>query len=124
MIPAVMGAGSGHVPRAGDDEDMLAADVPVALGSDGPMNPYLNLMFASLNATNPAQAMTREQAVSAYTLGAARAELMETQKGTLAPGMLADLAILSQDIFTAPPEALPGTSSSDARRGTVVHERK
>ena len=37
---------------------------PVALGSDGPINPYLNVMFASINANNPAEAMTREQAKS------------------------------------------------------------
>ena len=98
-------------------KSMIAADVPVALGSDGPINPYLNVMFASINANNPAQAMTREQAVSAYTLGSARAEMMETQKGTLSPGMLADLAILSQDIFTAPPDALAGDiQRADARR--------
>ena len=106
-------------------KDIIAADVPVALGSDGPINPYLNVMFASINANNPAQAMTREQAVSAYTLGSAWAELMETQKGTLSPGMLADLAILSQDIFTAPPDALPGTVSVlTLVGGRVVHEQK
>ena len=52
-------------------------------------------------------------------------ELMETQKGTLSPGMLADMAILSQDIFTAPPEALPGTVSVlTLVGGRVVHEQK
>ena len=54
-----------------------------------------------------------------------RAEMLETQKGTLAPGMLADLAILSQDIFTAPPDALPATFSVlTLVGGTVVHDRK
>ena len=106
-------------------KSMIAAGVPVALGSDGPINPYLNVMFASIDANNPAQAMTREQAVSAYTLGSARAEMMETQKGTLAPGMLADLAILSQDIFTVPPDALPATVSVlTVVGGAVVHEQK
>ena len=112
MLPAVMASRLGaRTARVTMMKSMIAAGVPVALGSDGPLNPYLNLMFASINANNPAEAMTREQAISAYTLGSARAEMMETQKGTLAPGMLADLAILSQDIFTAPPDALPGTFS-------------
>jgi len=43
--------------------------------------------------------------------GSAYAELAETQKESLAPGMLADIAVLSQDIFTVPVEALPRTES-------------
>lgn len=126
MLPAVMGARLGdRTARLDMMKSMLAAGVPVALGSDGPLNPYLNIMFASINANNPSQAMTREQAVSAYTLGSARAEMMETQKGALAPGLLADLALLSQDIFTAPPDALPATVSVlTLVGGTVVHEQK
>lgn len=39
--------------------------------------------------------------------------------------MLADLALLSQDIFTPPPDALPGTSSLlTLVGGRVVHEQK
>jgi predicted amidohydrolase YtcJ len=55
--------------------------------------------------------MTREQVLAAYTSGAAYAEFGEMQKGTLSPGMLADLAVLSQDIFTVPTDALPATTS-------------
>jgi predicted amidohydrolase YtcJ len=126
MLPAVMGPRLGpRTARVTLMKTTIAAGVPVALGSDGPLNPYLNLMFASINANNPGEAMTREQAIAAYTLGSARAELMETQKGTLAPGMLADLAILSQDIFTVPPDALPATRSVlTVVGGTVVHEGK
>lgn len=90
---------------------LLNAGIPVAIGSDGPNNPYLNIMFAALHPTNPAEAIGREQSVIAYTRGSAYAEGLEKEKGTLRPGMLADLAVLSQDIFTVPLEALPGTSS-------------
>ena len=45
------------------------------------------------------------------TRGSAFAEFAEREKGTLAPGMLADIAVLSQDIFTVPARALPGTTS-------------
>lgn len=90
---------------------ILEAGIPLAIGSDGPMNVGLNLMFATLNPANPAHALTREQAVIAYTRTAAYAQHAERQKGTLAPGMLADLAVLSQDIFTVAPQALPGTTS-------------
>lgn len=126
MLPEVMARRLGaRTARTTMMKSMLAAGVAVALGSDGPMNPYLNLMFASINANNPAEAMTREQAVSAYTLGSSRAEFQESRKGTLAPGMVADLALLSQDIFTAPPDALPGTSSLlTVVGGRIVHEQK
>jgi predicted amidohydrolase YtcJ len=125
MIPAVMAQRLGpRAARVTMMKSIIASGVPVALGSDGPINPYLNVMFASIDANNPAQAMTREQAIAAYTLGSARAELMETRKGTLAPGMLADLAILSQDIFAVPPDALPATVSVlTLVGGQVVHER-
>ena len=92
-------------------QSLLKAGVPVALGSDGPLSPYLNILFAVTHPANPAEALTREQAVSAYTRGSAYAEFAEKEKGTLAPGMLADLAVLSQDIFTVALADLPKTES-------------
>jgi predicted amidohydrolase YtcJ len=89
----------------------VVAGVPLALGSDGPINPFLNILFATTHPTRPEEALTREQAVVAYTRGSAYAEFAEGEKGTLAPGMLADLAVLSQDIFLVPPSALPATTS-------------
>ena len=44
-------------------------------------------------------------------MGSAYAQFGEDDKGSLEPGKLADLAVLSQDIFSVPPEALPGTTS-------------
>jgi predicted amidohydrolase YtcJ len=90
---------------------LLAAGIPVALGSDGPTNPYLNIMFACLDPNRPSEAITREQAVIAYTLTSAYAEFAETDKGSLEAGKLADLAVLSQDIFTVDPSQLPKTES-------------
>jgi hypothetical protein len=90
---------------------LLAAGIPLALGSDGPMNPYLNVMFASLHPDRPSEAITREQAVIAYTLTSAYAEFAEKQKGSLEAGKLADLAVLSQDIFTVDASDLPKTES-------------
>ncbi len=65
---------------------LLAAGIPVAFGSDGPTNPFLNIMFASLDPNRPSEAITREQAVVAYTLTSAYAEFAEKQKGSLEPG--------------------------------------
>jgi predicted amidohydrolase YtcJ/mono/diheme cytochrome c family protein len=90
---------------------LIEAGIPIALGSDGPLNPYLNIMWAVTHAVRPDEAISREQAVVAYTRGSAYAEFTEHEKGTLAPGMLADLAVLSQDIFVVPVAELPRTVS-------------
>jgi predicted amidohydrolase YtcJ len=126
MLPKIMQQRLGErAARVSMLKSTLAADIPVALGSDGPINPYLNLMFATINANNPPEAITREQAVRAYTSGSAFAEMEESRKGTIATGMLADLAMLSQDIFTVPPDALPSTVSlMTIIGGKVVYERR
>jgi predicted amidohydrolase YtcJ len=44
-----------------------------------------------------------EQAIAAYTTGSAFAEFGEKEKGTLAPGMLADFIVLDRDVTAVPP---------------------
>ena len=100
-----------RAPRNQPMRALLDAGIPLAIGSDGPNNPYLNIMLASTYRGKPTQALTREQAVIAYTLTAAYAEFAEKDKGSLEPGKLADLAVLSQDIFRVPTEDLPKTVS-------------
>jgi predicted amidohydrolase YtcJ len=53
--------------------------------------------------------ITVADAVRAYTQGSAFAAFADKEVGTLDVGKLADLAVLSQDIFSAPPEAIGGT---------------
>lgn len=102
---------------------LVDAGIPLAFGSDGPLNPFLNLMFAITHPNNPAEAISREEAVTAYTHGSAYAEFAEHEKGRLAPGQLADLAVLSQDIFAIEADALPATTSVlTLVGGRVVHD--
>ena len=104
-------------------KSLLDAGIPVAIGSDGPMNPFLNIMAATTHPTNPKEALTREQAVSAYTTGSAFAEFKEDEKGRVVVGMLADLAVLSADVFTVPVEQMEGIRSVMTMfGGRIVHE--
>ena len=57
----------------------------------------------------PKQCMTREQALQAYTINNAYAAFEEDIKGTLTPGKLADITVLSNDILTVPEENILDT---------------
>ena len=55
---------------------------------------------------DPDQRMTREEALVSYTLAAARGSFQEKDLGSIEPGKLADLTVLSQDILSVPDDAL------------------
>lgn len=57
----------------------------------------------------PEQRLTRLQALRSYTLGNAFAAFEEDVKGSLAPGKLADVTVLSRDILTVPEREIRGT---------------
>jgi predicted amidohydrolase YtcJ len=104
-------------------KSILNAGIPLAIGSDAVTNPFINILAASLHPTNPREALTREEAVTAYTTGAAFAEFKESEKGQLAAGMLADLAVLSADVFTVPPPDMEGIKSVlTMLGGRIVHQ--
>jgi predicted amidohydrolase YtcJ len=104
---------------------LLDAGIPLALGSDGPPNPFLNIMLARMYPGKPKEAITRDQAVTAYTLTSAYAEFAEKDKGSLEPGKLADLAVLSQDIFKVSGDELPKTESVlTLVNGKIVYDAK
>ena len=104
----------------------ISAGIPLALGSDASgsaSNPFLNMMLAVTYERHPKQALSREQALIAYTQGGAFAEHAEKAQGKLIRGYAADLAILSQDPLTAPIEDLPKTRSVlTVVRGKVVFD--
>ncbi|MBN2549122.1 MAG: amidohydrolase family protein, partial [Anaerolineales bacterium] len=91
----------------------------LAFGSDAPVespNPFWGLHAAVTRRLPdgspgpqgwyPEQRLTVQEALQAYTQGAAYAAGMEDRLGRLAPGYLADLLALEVDPFTCPPEAL------------------
>ena len=115
----------------------LDAGVRLAFGTDwsvAPLDPILGLQAAVTRATLdgknpggwvPEQKITLAEAVTAYTHGSAYAEFQEKEKGILAPGMLADLVILSRDIFHLEPKDLhEARVTTTIVGGRVVYERK
>ncbi|SNS41914.1 hypothetical protein SAMN05421770_101890 [Granulicella rosea] len=88
---------------------LVDAGVPLAYGSDGGMGPFF--MLGIMTQPGNPQAITRLEALSILTRGSAFAEFQEGEKGVLAPGMLADIAVLSQDAMTAAPQDLAKTKS-------------
>lgn len=99
--------------------DFTNHGVTLAFGSDdpfGPLSPLLGLYAATTRKSedgkmefHPEQRLTIEQALAAYTTGSAFAEFAEKQKGTLAPGMLADFVVLDRDLTAVTPEKILGT---------------
>jgi predicted amidohydrolase YtcJ len=89
--------------------------VHLAFGTDwdvAPLDPMLTLYAAVTRATLdgknpngwfPEQKLTVEESVRAYTMGSAYAEFEEKEKGSIMPGKLADMVILSDDIFSIDP---------------------
>ena len=89
--------------------------VRLAFGTDwdvAPLNPMLGVYAAVTRATLdgknpngwfPEQKLTVAESVEAYTMGSAYAEFQDHKKGSISVGKLADMVILSDDIFTIDP---------------------
>jgi predicted amidohydrolase YtcJ len=68
--------------------------------------------------------LSREQALKTYTINGAYAAFEEDRKGSLTPGKLADIAVLSQDILTIPEEQIPNTKVDVTIVGGTVKYRR
>ncbi|MFB3920507.1 MAG: amidohydrolase [Terriglobia bacterium] len=99
---------------------MLKAGAPLAFGSDwpvAPLDPLLGIYAAVTRATLdgkhpegwfPEERLTVEEALRAFTSGGAFAAFEEGQKGTITRGKLADLVVLSDDLFEIPSQRIKG----------------
>jgi predicted amidohydrolase YtcJ len=99
-------------------KSVLRVGAVLAFGSDAPVETPdpLQGIYAAVTRQRPGgqppggwyadQRLTPEEAVHAYTRGAAYAAGEETVRGTLAPGQYCDLTILSEDIMAGPPAAI------------------
>ena len=113
---------------------LLDAGATLAFGSDWPVAPlspwwgiYAAVTRRTLDGKNPGgwvpkQKITVEEAIRAYTMGAAYAEFSEKEKGSLTAGKLADVVVLDSDLF-----AMAGKKIKDVQvvatvvGGRIVH---
>ncbi len=116
---------------------LLDSGATLAFGTDwavAPLNPLLGIYAAvtrrtlddkNPNGWIPEQKISVEETLRAYTSGSAYAEFQENVKGTITIGKLADLVILSDDIFTINPNKIGETKVlTTVMDGKIVFESK
>jgi predicted amidohydrolase YtcJ len=121
--------------------DWLRGGVTVALNTDhmfgvdpdrslNPYNPFLTLYVAVTRRTQagrvigPEQAVSRQDALKMMTLNAAWLAFEEHRKGSIEVGKLGDLAVLSDDYLTCPPERIKEIRAVvTVLGGEIVHGR-
>jgi hypothetical protein len=109
-------------PEAAALENAKELGVPMGAGTDAhrvaSYNPFTTFKWLLVDSKNsgsvrraPEQTPTREDALRAYTIGSAWFSFDENKRGSLEPGKLADLAVLSKDYMTAPLDQLESIES-------------
>jgi predicted amidohydrolase YtcJ len=115
----------------------MNAGAMIANGSDFPVeepNPMLGLYAAITRQDRdghpaggwaPDQRMSREEALKSFTINAAYAAHAENDLGSLTPGKLADLIVLSTDVMqVSPRDILTAKVRTTIIGGRIVYEQK
>jgi predicted amidohydrolase YtcJ len=102
-------------------QSISAGGATLSLGSDWPvesLDPFPIMQTALTRQTGdgkpagrffPEQSLTLDQVLAGYTRNNAYAEFMEKKLGSLEPGKLADIIVISQDLYKVPPNTLGQT---------------
>jgi predicted amidohydrolase YtcJ len=109
--------GSQQARRTPPIRRMLEMGIPVGAGTDATRvssyNPYVSLYWlitgktiGGLNLYPAENRLDREEALKLYTIGSSWFSTEDGKKGALAPGQLADFAVLSADYFSIPEEEI------------------
>ena len=115
---------------------LLDSGAVLAFGSDwdvAPMQPLMGIYAAATRRTLddkhpggwvPEQKISVAEAVRAYTMGSAYASFNERIKGSIEPGKLADMVVLSEDILEIPPAQIEKTRvAATIFDGKVIYRR-
>ncbi len=112
---------------------MREMGIPLALGSDAPVETFepLRILSAASLRRDPAlqrpawlpdQALSIKDALWGYTMGAAYAGGEEQQKGSLSVGKLGDAVVLREDLFTVPQEhMLENSVQATILGGSIIY---
>jgi predicted amidohydrolase YtcJ len=115
---AVSHIGHDRASRTYAFRTFLNQGVRLAFGTDwevAPLDPILTVYAAVTRATLdgknpggwfPEQKLSVAEAIDAYTMGSAYAEFQDKEKGSITTGKLADMVLLSDDIFAVGPEKI------------------
>jgi hypothetical protein len=117
---------------------LLENGAKIAFGSDWPVEPLdpMRGLYSAVTRKNiegdfpeggwfPEQRLTMEEAIKLFTSGSSYASFEESIKGTLEPGKLADMIVLTKDLFTIPPrEILTTEAAFTILGGRIVFEKK
>jgi predicted amidohydrolase YtcJ len=109
-------------PNAASVENAKELGVNMGAGTDAhrvaSYNPFTALEWSLVDSKNsgsvrrgPEQTPTREDALRAYTIGSAWFSFDENRRGSLEPGKLADLAVLTKDYMTVPSDQIGSIES-------------
>jgi predicted amidohydrolase YtcJ len=109
-------------PNAASVENAKELDVKMGAGTDAhrvaSYNPFTALQWSLVDSKNtggvqrgPERSPTREDALRAYTIGSAWFSFDENKRGSLEPGKLADLAVLTKDYLTVPADQIGSIES-------------
>jgi len=109
-------------PNAASVENAKELGVMMGAGTDAhrvaSYNPFTALEWSLVDSKNaggvqrgPAQTPTRADALHAYTIGSAWFSFDENKRGSLEPGKLADLAVLTKDYMTVPADQIGSIES-------------
>ncbi|HNT49742.1 MAG TPA: amidohydrolase family protein [Cyclobacteriaceae bacterium] len=118
-------------------QSLLKSGAVIVNGTDVPVEPInpIASFFASVTRQTlkgepeggyePAEKMTRGQALRSYTLDAAYGAFEENSKGSIKPGKLADFVVFNKDLMTVPDTEILSTEvSMTILGGKILYEKK
>jgi predicted amidohydrolase YtcJ len=113
--------------------DLIETGAIIGNGTDVPVEPinaiasyYASVSRVTKDGTTfyPEQVMTRSEALQSYTINNAIAAFEEDLKGSLTPGKLADIVVLSQNLLTVEEDRIPDTQvDMTILGGAIVYRR-
>jgi predicted amidohydrolase YtcJ len=112
--------GDEHAAYAIPIRKTIDAGILVGGGTDGPVvpvNPFLSMWWMTTRQVLKGYVLGKEHAITAkaalqlYTINNARIQGVDKDRGSIETGKLADLAVLSQDILSVPPDAIRDTKA-------------